>query len=177
MHDNVKIANSDTSADIEEAAVLDTDLPVHIIKAARSLETVESNYQRRRTTSSRTDMSFPVPPSFGAKDLAQVSEASVSSRAPSIIEPPMPALPERSSKHKSARALAMEQRSRQSSVVSNASSRSNASSMNATSLLTGCERSRYTSRGSSVASMTRSKTRNSVSDDVLAAWGSLGGTY
>lgn len=176
-HDTVKIASSDTSADIEEVAVLDTDLPVHIIKAAKSLETMKSNRQRRRTASSGADMSFPVPPSFGAKDFAPLSEASVSSRAPNIIEPPMPAVPERSSKRKSALALAMEQRSRQSSVVSNASSRSNASSMNASSLLTGRERSRHASRGSSVASMTRSKARNSVSDDVLAAWGSLGGTY
>jgi hypothetical protein len=174
-HDTVKIASSDTSADGDDVAVHETDLPVHIIKAAKSLETMESNHQRRRTASSGADMSFPVPPSFGAKDLAPVSEASISSRAPSIIEPPMPALPERSSKR--AMALAMEQRSRQSSVGSNTSSRSHASSGNASSLLTGRERSRHASRGSSVASMTRSKARNSVSDDVLAAWGSLGGTY
>lgn len=176
-HDTVKIASSDTSADGEEGAVLDADLPVHIIKAAKSFEAMESTHQRRRTASSGAEMAFPVPPTFGAKDLAPVSEASVSSRAPSIVEPPMPAVPERSSKRKSALALAIEQRSRQSSVVSNASSHSNASSMNASGLLTGRERSRYASRGSSVASMTRSKARNSVSDDVLAAWGSLGGTY
>jgi hypothetical protein len=171
----VKIASSDTSADGDDVAVHETDLPIHIIRAAKSLETMESNHQRRRTASSGADMSFPVPPSFGAKDLAPVSEASISSRAPSIIEPPMPALPERSSKR--AMALAMEQRSRQSSVGSNTSSRSHTSSLNASSLLTGRERSRHASRGSSVASMTRSKARNSVSDDVLAAWGSLGGTY
>ncbi|KAJ4341990.1 hypothetical protein N0V87_001316 [Didymella glomerata] len=174
-HDTVKIASSDTSADGDDVAVHETDLPIHIIRAAKSLETMESNHQRRRTASSGADMSFPVPPSFGAKDLAPVSEASISSRAPSIIEPPMPALPERSSKR--AMALAMEQRSRQSSVGSNTSSRSHTSSLNASSLLTGRERSRHASRGSSVASMTRSKARNSVSDDVLAAWGSLGGTY
>ncbi|KAF2628682.1 hypothetical protein BU25DRAFT_409706 [Macroventuria anomochaeta] len=178
-HDNVKIASSDTSADNEEVAVLDNDLPVHIIKAAKSLETMESTHQRRRTASSGTEMSFPLPPTFGAKDLAPVSEASLSSRAPSIVEPtmPLPAVPERSSKRRSALAVALGQCSRQSSVVSNASSRSNASSMNAPSLLIGRERSRYASRGSSVASMTRSKGRDSVSDDVLAAWGSLGGTY
>jgi hypothetical protein len=176
-HDTVKIASSDTSADGEDVAVLDTDLPVHIIKAAKSLETMGSSHQRRRTASSGTEMSFPVPPTFSVKDLAPVSEASVSSRAPSIVEPPMPALLERSSKRRSALALAFEQRSRQSSVVSIASTHSNASSMNASSLLTGRERSRHASRGSSVASMTRSKARNSVSDDVLAAWGSLGGTY
>lgn len=175
----MKIASSDTSADSEEIAVLETDLPVHIIKAAKSFEALESTHQRRRTASSDADMSFPVPPSFGAKDLNPVSEVSISSRAPSIVEPamPLPALPERSAKRKSALALALEQRSRQSSVVSNASTHSNASSMNASSLLTGRERSRHASRGSSVASMTRSKARNSVSDDVLAAWGSLGGTY
>ncbi|KAF1363205.1 hypothetical protein EJ07DRAFT_152706 [Lizonia empirigonia] len=177
--DTVKIANSDTSADSEEIAVLETDLPIHIIKAAKSLETMDSNHQRRRTASSGADMSFPVPPSFGTKELAPVSEASVSSRAPSIVEPtgPLSAIPERSGKRQSALKMTREQRSRQSSIVSNASSRSNASSMNAPSLLTGRERSRHVSRGSSVASMTRSKSRNSASDDVLAAWGSLGGTY
>ncbi|KAF3037783.1 hypothetical protein E8E12_003793 [Didymella heteroderae] len=174
-HDTVKIASSDTSADGEDVVVHETDLPVHIIKAAKSLETMESSHQRRRTASSGADMSFPVPPSFGARDLAPVSEASISSRTPSIIEPTMPAVPERSSKR--AMAIAMEQRSRQSSVGSNASSRSHTSSLNASSLLTGRERSRHASRGSSVASVTRSKARNSVSDDVLAAWGSLGGTY
>ncbi|KAJ4359082.1 hypothetical protein N0V95_002476 [Ascochyta clinopodiicola] len=178
-HDIVKIASSDTSADSEDIAILETDLPVHIIKAAKSVEALESNHQRRRTASSGADMSFPVPPSFGAKELAAVSEASISSRAPSIVEPtcPLPALPERSAPRQNALKMALEQRSRQSSVVSNASSRSNASSMNVSGLLTGRERSRHASRGSSVASMTRSKARNSVSDDVLAAWGSLGGTY
>lgn len=178
-HDNVKIASSDTSADCEEIAVLETDLPIHIIKAAKSFEALESNHQRRRTASSGADMTFPIPPSYSVKDLAPVSEASVSSRAPSIVEPtmPLPAVPERSSKRRSAMAHALEQRSRQNSVVSNASSRSNTSSLNTSSLLIGRERSRHASRGSSVASMSRSKARNSVSDDVLAAWGSLGGTY
>ncbi|KZM27898.1 uncharacterized protein EKO05_0005808 [Ascochyta rabiei] len=177
-HDVVKIASSDTSADSEDIATLETDLPVHIIKAAKSVEALESNHQRRRTASSDADMSFPVPPSFGAKDLVPVSEAGISSRAPSIVEPTtLPGLPERSSTRQNALKRALEQRSRQSSVVSNASSRSNASSMNVSSLLTGRERSRRASRGSSVASMTRSKGRNSASDDVLAAWGSLGGTY
>ncbi|KAF9700452.1 hypothetical protein EKO04_001408 [Ascochyta lentis] len=178
-HDLVKIASSDTSADSEEIAILETDLPVHIIKAAKSAEALGSSHQRRRTASSGADMSFPVPPSFGARDLAPVSEASTSSRAPGIVEPacPLPALPERSSMRQSALKMALEQRSRQSSIVSNASSRSNASSMNVSSLLNGRERSRHASRGSSVTSMTRSKGRNSVSDDVLAAWGSLGGTY
>ncbi|KAH6633369.1 hypothetical protein C7974DRAFT_433417 [Boeremia exigua] len=120
--DTVKIASSDTSADGEEVVVLDTDLPVHIIKAARSFEPMEPSHQRCRTASSDADMAFP-------------------------------------------------------SVASNASSHSNTSSLNAPSLLTGRERSRHASRGSSAASMTRSKARNSVSDDVLAAWGSLGGTY
>lgn len=178
-YDTVKIVSSDTSADGESIAGHETELPVHhTIKAARSLESMESmesNHQRRRTASSGADMSFPVPPSFVAKDLAPVSEASISSRAPSIIEPPMPAVPERSSKR--AMAIAMEQRSRQSSIGSNTSSRSHTSSMNTFNLLTGRERSRHASRGSSVASMTRSRARDSVADDVLAAWGSLGGTY
>ena len=177
--DTVKIASSDTSADSEEV-IPDSDLSVHIIKAARSLETIESSHRRRRTASSGAEMSFPVPPTYGAKDLARVSEASLSSRAPSIVEPTHPVLmlPERSAKRQGALKMALEQRSRQCSVVSIASSHSNASSMNTSSLRTGRERSIQASRDSSVASMTRSpKARNSVSDDVLAAWGNLGGTY
>ena len=177
--DTVKIASSDTSADGEEV-VPDSDLSIHIIKAARSLETIESSHRRRRTASSGAEMSFPVPPTYGAKDLAAVSEANFSSRAPSIVEPmyPVLTLPERSAKRQGALKMALEQRSRQSSIVSNASSHSNASSLNTSSLRPGRERSRHASRSSSVASMTRgSKARNSVSDDVLAAWGSLGGTY
>ncbi|KAJ4307466.1 hypothetical protein N0V94_009717 [Neodidymelliopsis sp. IMI 364377] len=172
-HDTVKIASSDTSIDSEEPSALDPnmmDLPVHIIKAAKLTEPTAPTHQRRRTASSGAELAFPIPPSFTHKDLTPVSEASVSSPAPSIVEPPL----EKSSKRRSALALALEQRSRsrQSSVVSIASTHSNASS-----LLTGRERSRHASRGSSVASATRSKGRNSVSDDVLAAWGSLGGTY
>lgn len=180
IRDTVKIASSDSSVDSEEIAVIDTELPIHIIKAAKSFEAMDSSHQRRRTASSGADLSFPIPPSFvAAKDLAPLSEASISSRAPSIVEPPcpLPPLPERSSKRQSALKMALEQRSRQSSIASNASSLSHASSMNASSLLTGRERSRHASRGSSVASMTRSKPRNSVNDDVLAAWSSLGGTY
>jgi hypothetical protein len=174
--DNVRIASSDTSADGEEMPVLDTELPIHIIQAAKSLETMESSHQRRRTASSGADMAFPIPPSYGAKDLAPLSEASVSSRAPSIIEPamPLPAAAERNSMRKSAMVLAFEQRSRKGS---NASSHSNTSSLNASVYLGGRDRSRHASRGSSVASTSRSKARSSVSEDVLAAWGSLGGTY
>jgi hypothetical protein len=137
---------------------------------------MESSHQRRRTASSGADMAFPIPPSYGAKDLAPLSEASVSSRAPSIIEPamPLPAAAERNSMRKSAMVLAFEQRSRKGS---NASSHSNTSSLNASVYLGGRDRSRHASRGSSVASTSRSKARSSVSEDVLAAWGSLGGTY
>ncbi|KAJ8105345.1 hypothetical protein OPT61_g10236 [Boeremia exigua] len=177
--DTVKIASSDTSADGEEVAVLDHDLPIHIIKAAKSFEALEPNHQRHRPSPSDADLTFPIPPSYSAKDLALVSEASISSRAPSIIEPAMPlsTVPENSGKRRTAMAQALGQCSRQSSVISNGSSRSNASSANTSGLLTGRERSRHASRGSSVASMNRSKARNSVSDDVLAAWGNLGGTY
>ena len=174
--DIVRIASSDTSADSEEIPVLDTELPIHIIQAAKSLETMESTHQRRRTASSGADMAFPIPPSYGAKDLAPLSEASVSSRAPSIIEPamPLPAAAERDSMRKSAMVFAFEQRSRKGS---NASSHSNTSSLNASVYLGGRDRSKHASRGSSVASTSRSKARSSVSEDVLAAWGSLGGTY
>jgi hypothetical protein len=75
-------------------------------------------------------------------------------------------------------------RSRQSSVHSQASSQSHASSyLNSSSA--DKKSSRFPSHKSSNGSLsaqssstrTKEKKRNSVSDDVLAAWNSLGGTY
>jgi CDGSH-type Zn-finger protein len=179
---NVKVASSDTSNENDDIPGLETGMMDAIPERVKSHNAPrdDSTHRRRRTASSDADVSFPVPPTHGLTDLTPVSE--VSSRAPSIIEPPR--LPTKSSKRVSGLTLLTNNigRNRQSSVNSShsqASSRSIASS-----LLNGPDKrasSRQVTRQSSSGSMSvhssaKSK-RNSVNDDVLAAWSSLGGTY
>lgn len=170
---NVKVASSDTSNENDEATAMDTG----IIDASRlrgKSPRDTSTHRRRRTASSGAEVSFPVPPTHGLMDLTPVSE--VPSRSPSIVEPPMPKLLPKSSKRMSGLTLLTNgsSRSRQSSVASQNSSQSHSSSF------VEKKNSRYAvSHQSSAASAngsTKGK-RNSVSDDVLAAWNSLGGTY
>jgi hypothetical protein len=180
---NVKVANSDTSNDIDESSVLESGgldaLPGRVKSPSSSHD--GSTHRRRRTASSGADVSFPVPPTHGLTDLAPVSEGS--SRPPSIMEPQVPRLPIKSSKRVSGLTLLTNgnSRNRQSSINSShsqASSQSHSSSyMNGTEKKPSRQITRQSSAGSmSVTSTVRSK-RSSVSDDVLAAWNSLGGTY
>ena len=171
---NVKVASSDTSNELDEVAVLGTgviDAPSDGVKSSTS-------HRRRRTASSDADVSFPTPPTHGLTDLTPVSE--VCSRPPSIVEPALPKLPRRDSKRKSGLTFFTNghahSRSRQSSVNSQSSLLSHSSSF-----LNGMEKrsSKRVSRQSSAASISAAAKakRSSVSDDVLAAWNSLGGTY
>ena len=83
--DVVKVASSDTSNELEEFPMLDQG----VISSPPERMKDEPFHRRSRTASSPTAISFPVPPtSTGFRDLATVSEAS--SRAPSIVEPPVP---------------------------------------------------------------------------------------
>ncbi|KAH4175630.1 hypothetical protein HBH43_064920 [Parastagonospora nodorum] len=178
---NVKVANSDTSNDIDESS---SGLDVLQDRAkSRSSSHEGSAHRRRRTASSGADVSFPVPPTHGLTDLAPVSEGS--SRATSIIEPTLPRLQSKSSKRSSGLTLLTSgnSRNRQSSINS---SHSQASCYSQTSsYITGAEQKshphRQITRQSSASSMSVTSTvkskRSSVSDDVLAAWNSLGGTY
>jgi hypothetical protein len=182
---NVKVANSDTSNDIDEVSVLETG--IIDVKRSKSPNPSNdtSNHRRRRTASSHgADISFPVPPTHGAADLTPVSEGP--SRPPSTVEPLMHILPAKNSKRMSGLTMLTNPstRSRQSSVHSQASSQSHASSyLNSSSA--DKKSSRFPSHKSSNGSLsaqssstrTKEKKRNSVSDDVLAAWNSLGGTY
>jgi hypothetical protein len=185
---NVKVANSDTSNDIDEVLVLDTGvIDVHSKRGKSPNPSSDtSNHRRRRTASSHgADVTFPAPPTHSAADLTPVSEAS--SRPPSTVEPLMHIIPAKSSKRMSGLTLLTNPstRSRQSSIHSQASSQSHASSyLNSSSAEKKSSRfpSRKSSNGSLSArsSSTRTKEkkkRNSISDDVLAAWNSLGGTY
>ncbi|KAF1911212.1 hypothetical protein BDU57DRAFT_113107 [Ampelomyces quisqualis] len=182
---NVKVASSDTSNENEEVTVLDTGvidaLPNRTKPSASSQDT--SSHPCRRTASSGADESIPFSPSHGLSDLTPVSQ--VSSRPASIFEPSITKLSAKSSRRVSGLALLSNgnTRNREGSVHSNYSSHSQSSSY-----VNGAERrlssSRLVTRRSSwgstsvrsVAASTKSK-RTSVSDDVLAAWHSLGGTY
>jgi hypothetical protein len=169
---NVKVASSDTSNEIEELSVLDTGV-IDVSQSRSKLPSDISSHRRRRTASSDADVSFPVPPTHGLRDLTPVSE--LFSRPPSIIEPPMPRMSSKSSKRMSGLPLltAPSSRSRQSSIASQNSLQSHASSY-----INGAEKKspRYAGSATSASGSAKGK-RSSVSDDVLAAWNSLGGTY
>ncbi|KAF2690175.1 hypothetical protein K458DRAFT_99647 [Lentithecium fluviatile CBS 122367] len=173
----VKVASSEPSCDgDDEVAVLETgviDVPTGSIKPDESHTT---HHQRRRTASSGTDvpMAFPSKPSIrDLGDLTTVSEAS--SRTPSVNNDAVPSHPKvpRKSPHRQS-TLSM-------STFGHPKSRNNSvASLRTASPVT--ERRRAASRVSSSSSMKRESvavglvnTRCSVSEDVLAAWGSLGG--
>jgi hypothetical protein len=169
---NVKVANSDTSNDSDDLVILDTGIigaPSESIKSASSHDLTA--HHRRRTASSGAD--FPLPPTSGLTDLPPVSERS--SSPPSIIEPPAPKLSNKNPRRINdlAQSETKPSRSRQSSV------HSSHSQLSVHSHSSDLAKSRNVSRQSSATSMngTAKANRSSVSDDVLAAWNSLGGTY
>ncbi|KAF2849989.1 hypothetical protein T440DRAFT_121601 [Plenodomus tracheiphilus IPT5] len=193
----VKVASSDTSADSEEVAILDNGVidaqPSDSVKSDSSHELSGSaGHQRRRTASSGADIAFPAPPTGLGRDLTPFSEAS--SRPSSLRNDQLfPKVPRKSSRrvdelvHSSP--VAVKARLRESSAHSTASRNSSYSQSSVVQLAPVERRSGKlvsASRGSSVASSRTSKRestrdsvkekRNSVSDDVLAAWNSLGGT-
>jgi hypothetical protein len=167
----VKVASSDTSNETEDVSLLDIGAP------SESTGKPSPSHRRRRTASSDAEISFPAPPSSTSfRDLSSVSEAS-SSRPPSIIEPPVPKIPRKVPRHISELALSASSnsRSRQSSVHSTGSRTSNYSV--ASSYLTGGGEKGRSRHLSPAGRSMRREERDSVCDDVLAAWGSLGGTY
>ena len=173
--DVVKVASSDTSNELEEFPMLDQG----VISSPPERMKDEPFHRRSRTASSPTAISFPVPPtSTGFRDLAPVSEAS--SRAPSIVEPPVPKPSKKVARHISELALAgAETRNRQSSIHSTGSRTSVYSQTSSYYKSASTRRSRHLSPDDNITSSPRmtSNDRDSVSDDVLAAWNSLGGTY
>ncbi|KAF1845443.1 uncharacterized protein K460DRAFT_376867 [Cucurbitaria berberidis CBS 394.84] len=178
----VKVASSDTSIDHEDVGILEHGIigaPTSNIKpSSRSASHEMGSHRRRRTASSGAEVTFPAPPTNAARDMTFVPEPS--SRTPSVVEPPLPRLSSKTSKRVSGVSLSTsgQPRSRQSSVHSTNSRTSTYS--HTSSLLGGLEKkSRHLSRGDSFVSMNGSamENRDSVSDDVLAAWNSLGGTY
>jgi len=176
----VQVANSETSNELYDVTMTESGVvgaPSDSTKSDSSREF--SSHRRRRTASSDAEINFPTPPtSIGFRDLSVISAAS--SRAPSIVEPPVQKLPKKKApRHISELAIAsIETRSRQSSIrsTSRSSVYSQASSYQPSA---GKRRSLHLSPDASFTShpRTTSEDRDSVSDDVLAAWNSLGGTY
>ncbi|EUC45851.1 hypothetical protein COCMIDRAFT_36454 [Bipolaris oryzae ATCC 44560] len=173
---NVKVANSDTSNELDDMSPLNQGAVGAPLENGKSDSSHEmSAHRRRRTASSDADMTFPVPPTHGIRDLTPVSEAS--SRPPSIVEPPAPKPKKKATRHISELALGtIETRPRQSSAHSTATRTSSQGSTYVNSA--GKTRSRHLSPDCITSnSRTSTDSRDSVSDDVLAAWNSLGGTY
>ncbi|KAF2704609.1 hypothetical protein K504DRAFT_389813 [Pleomassaria siparia CBS 279.74] len=175
---DVKVAGSEPSfnGDSDDAAVLDLGTlgpPSGSIKPDKSRSGINTqHYRRGRTASSGASMtfdlgpsSFPIPPK--SDDLAPLAE--VDSRPPSIsidsFPEPGPRIHRKSSRGINTLTLATASnpspvtRSRMSTV-------SRGSSINS---LTSVHSKKRDSVATSV------HTRSSVSEDVLAAWGSLGG--
>jgi CDGSH-type Zn-finger protein len=152
----VIVASSDTSNEIDDFPMPDKGImgaPSESTKADTSRDL--NAHRRRRTASSDAEIHFPVPPTS--------------------VEPSIPKLPKKASRHISELALPSAvnySRSRQSSVHSTGS-RTSAYSQTS---------SHFDKRGSRHLSPDPGRRpmaddRDSVSDDVLAAWNSLGGTY
>ncbi|CAO2655934.1 Nn.00g047370.m01.CDS01 [Neocucurbitaria sp. VM-36] len=185
----VKVACSDTSNDSEEVAILDNGvigaLSNNIMSSSKPAPHDIGSHQRRRTASSdAAEVTFPAPPTSAVRDITFVPEATTS-RPPSIIEPSLPRLPSRNSRRISGLTLSTTgpSRSRQNSTNSTNSRTSMYSHSSGFVVNNSVEKktSRNISRGNSVASVNGSAkgngTRDSISDDVLAAWNSLGGSY
>ncbi|KAE8847262.1 hypothetical protein HRS9122_04169 [Pyrenophora teres f. teres] len=176
----VQVASSETSNELYDMTMAENGIvgaPSHSTKSDSSRGF--GSHRRRRTASSDTEINFPTPPtSTGFRDMNSVS--ATSSRAPSIVEPPIPKFSKKKKvpRHISELAIAsIETRSRQSSI--NSTSRSSVHSQTSSHQLSaGKRRSRHLSPDASFTSHPRaSEDRDSVSDDIMAAWNSLGGTY
>jgi len=195
----VKVASSDTSADADEGIMFESSgidtLLSNRVKPDSSHSVPDANHQRRRTASSGADMPFSTSPTTVISALTPVSEtlagttsvtrgdsfAQASKEREKRLEEPIPRGP-----------LARNW-SRQSSVHSTVS-RVSLPLQGSDALLALVDKgsNRLVSRTSSVASKASSRdrsrtqnlsqdagcgTRYLASDDVLAAWSSLGGTF
>lgn len=172
---NVKVANSDTSNDSDEALAHETGVIDTIPDGIKSPKLPEdiSTHQRRRTASSGTNLIFSNPLLESTPALA------ISPQPTTATEPPVPRLPQKSDKRMSRFIFSTDgnSRSRQSSTHSNSSqqslqSRSSSSVEKKTVQRTSARPLGVTDLGGNAYGQ-----RDSVSNDVLAAWGSLGGTY
>ncbi|PVI00363.1 hypothetical protein DM02DRAFT_397355 [Periconia macrospinosa] len=176
----VKVASSEPSmnSDNDDVAVLETgvlDPPSGSIKP----DDQGANHRRRRTASSGTDVAVPALQKSSLKDLRPVSEASSrASHAPEPV-PSLPSIPRKSSLRKSQLSVSTSGLSNRHNSVS--SSRTSSPARNHFDRRTSrsSRGSHSVSRIGSMGSLgsTTSIARNSISDDVLAAWGSLGGNY
>jgi hypothetical protein len=181
----VKVASSEPSCDDEEEV---TPLETGVIDAPTgSIKPDDSNsnqLQRRRTASSGAEASVVLLSKSSYRDLGDLTTVSeASSRAPSVTDtaPSLPKLPKKSHHRQSTLTLSTIglPKSRHGSIASRQNS---INSLRTASPHSVTERKKTASRVSSISSIKResvtlgsASTRCSVSEDVLAAWGSLGG--
>jgi hypothetical protein len=186
---DVKVASSEPSwnGDSDEAAVLETgiiDPPPGSIKPEHAL----GQHQRRRTASSGADVSYPLPtkmPSTEFRNVIPVTETL--SRLPNPSAPPrdpLPELPKKNSFRNSSLTLttASLPKNRHSGIISNRTASPNRSGYPERRSSRQVSRAESMASINSMASIKRdsvaigtANTRCSISEDVLAAWGSLGG--
>lgn len=184
---DVKVASSVPSwnGDTEDITILETgviDPPAGSIKA----EETQPNLQRRRTASSGDGVPFSLPTKYQSgesRSLASFTEPS--SRPPSTTEPSdhLPNVPKKSALRNPSLSITTTglSKTRHSNIVSTRTSSPNRVGHQE-------RRSRHISNAGSFTSMSSkasikrdsvavgtASTRCSVSEDVLAAWGSLGG--
>ncbi|KAF2866939.1 hypothetical protein BDV95DRAFT_191400 [Massariosphaeria phaeospora] len=196
---SVKVAGSERScnSDNDEVAVLDTGViepPTGSVKNDESrFSEVSSQRPRRRTASSGAEVPFSGLVTFEtteSRNLVLVSEAP--SLTPSVIgamAPGPPMLPRKSSRRTSSLTVStpsplppLAARSKHGSIISSRTSSPVSAPFSRRSSRVVSRGSSIVSRGSSIASIKRDSvaagsvsTRCSVSEDVLAAWGNLGG--
>ncbi|KAL6159057.1 hypothetical protein ACJQWK_03453 [Exserohilum turcicum] len=174
---NVKVADSDISNDLDDMPALE-----HSVGGAGS-ENIKPDssrdftlHRRRRTASSDAEITFPAPPTTTFRDLYPVSEAS--SRPTSVVEPPAPKSQKKAARHISELALGGIETRNRNSIQSIASRTSTNSEASAYVHSAGRTRSRHLSPDCITSSPRLSiEERDSISEDILAAWNSLGGTY
>lgn len=186
---DVKVASSEPSwnGDSEEVAVHETgiiDPPAGSIKP----EETQAQHQRRRTASSGAEVPFSLPtkmPSTEFRNLTPVTEASL--HLPSATDPPsepLPQLPKKNSFRNPPLTITTTglPKIKHNNIISNRTASPNRSGYPDRRTSRQVSRAGSSTSMSSMASMKRdsvavgtASTRCSVSEDVLAAWGSLGG--
>jgi hypothetical protein len=176
---NVKVANSDTSNDSDEVIAQETGIIDTVPDNVKSPKPVNdiSAHQRRRTASSGAAFSLITLSPNQPADVTPLPD--FTPPKPSITDPAVAKLPQKSDKRMSRFIFSTDgnSRSRHSSTHSSSSQQSLQS--RSSSSLEKKLAHRISSRQSSAMGMTIDAygQRDSVSNDVLAAWGNLGGTY
>jgi hypothetical protein len=170
---HVKVANSDTSNDSDEVIAQETGIIDTIPNGVKSPKPANdiSAHRRRRTASSGAAISLITPTANRPAD--------VTLDKPSSTDPAGAKLPQKSDKRMSRFILSTDGNSRSRHSSSHSSSSQQSLQSRSSSTLEKKLAHRVSSRQSRAMGIPGDAygQRDSVSNDVLAAWGDLGGTY